>query len=108
MIDVQLCTPTTCIGSPGRDFTSQVNERLRASENARRLPQIQAALVCEPSARWAGSKDLDLDLTADRSRKLVHEGRLKYVKPQVRRCSVIIAMCVFPDPGSVASGARFS
>eukprot|EP00037_Helgoeca_nana_P034150 m.420728 g.420728 ORF g.420728 m.420728 type:complete len:632 (-) comp32778_c0_seq1:231-2126(-) len=63
-------------------FGKKVNKRLGDSENARRLPKIQERLVYDPSTRWVGAKELDLNLVGDPSRKLVHEGRLQYIRPQ--------------------------
>lgn len=59
-----------------------VNEEVRRSENRRRLPQIQAALIRESSSiKWV-KPQFDLDLTADPQRTLVYEGKLKFVRAQ--------------------------
>jgi hypothetical protein len=83
-----LCWPATICNTHTRTCLRtpplQVNKRLGDSENARRLPKIQERLVYDPSTRWVGAKELDLNLVGDPSRKLVHEGRLQYIRPQVR------------------------
>ncbi len=60
---------------------SVINDGVRAMENARRLPKIQAQLVMSEGTRWIGQREVGVDLTSDPSRRLIHEGRL-----QVLRC----------------------
>lgn len=58
-----------------------VNEAVRESENKRRLPLIKNLLVRETtSMKWV-KPQFNLDITDDPDRRLVHEGRLKYVRP---------------------------
>ena len=58
----------------------RVNERVRASENARRLYKIKDALVRDGKEK--GKKEFDLDITADPERHLIYEGRLQFIRLQ--------------------------
>ena len=50
----------------------RVNEKVRASENARRLLKIRDSLTKE------GKKEFDMDITSDPERHLIFEGKLQH------------------------------
>eukprot|EP00042_Codosiga_hollandica_P048981 m.559834 g.559834 ORF g.559834 m.559834 type:complete len:642 (+) comp57781_c0_seq3:539-2464(+) len=61
-------------------FANEVNELVRAADNARRFPIICSQLVRETSiTSWIGRKDIDLNLASDPTRKLLSEGRLDFI-----------------------------
>ena len=68
----------------------RVNEKVRASENARRLLKIRDSLMKE------GKKEFDLDITADPERNLIFEGKLQHIaiggggKPTLTEIYVIL------------------
>eukprot|EP00039_Didymoeca_costata_P033453 m.42405 g.42405 ORF g.42405 m.42405 type:complete len:631 (+) comp9879_c0_seq1:277-2169(+) len=58
----------------------RVNEKVRASENARRLYKINESLIRDGPKR--NKKEPELDLLRDSSRHLVFEGRMKLIRSQ--------------------------
>lgn len=58
----------------------KVNDAVRESENARRLPALQKLLVVESLRPWVGRPDFNTNLTSDPTRKLLMEGPLKLIR----------------------------
>lgn len=59
----------------------QVNEMVRASENARRLVDLSRRLKAdETAASWLGKPIVSLDLMDSPNRQLIMEGTLKYIR----------------------------
>lgn len=60
----------------------KVNEAVRESEYARRLPILEKHLVVESLRPWIGRPTFNTQLSAVPNRKLLMEGPLKFIRSQ--------------------------